>query len=204
MFAAAAADADECISLLCNAGAVVDSANTHGVTPLQIAAVKNNERSLHLLLSLGADVALADDAGNTALHKAARSDAAGAIDALLAHVGGGYKAASSAGGEGGSHNGARHAGARTAHAPAQRWWRRPRLPPPREPRRAHARRDGDARRRAGCRVSADEGGARRGAARSRGRVRSRRSSASPSARGARRPRACAEGCAEAVRGCLAS
>ena len=69
MFAAAAANADECISLLCNAGAAVDSANTHGVTPLQIAAVKNNERSLHLLLSLGADVALADDAGNTALHK---------------------------------------------------------------------------------------------------------------------------------------
>lgn len=65
---AVASDNPEIVTLLINAGAIIDAQDEQSKTPLHIATASNKTKMVELLLSLGANTELKDNEGRTALH----------------------------------------------------------------------------------------------------------------------------------------
>ena len=70
--------------MLVRAGANVKAANRYGATPLWLASVNGNARTMAMLLEAGADASAANAEGETALMVAARTGKPDAVSALLA------------------------------------------------------------------------------------------------------------------------
>jgi hypothetical protein len=82
---AVSGNAADCVNALLTAGADVDLPNGAGTTPLMLAASAGNVKLVDLLLAHGAQATVADPAGCTALHFAARRPGnSQACDRLLA------------------------------------------------------------------------------------------------------------------------
>jgi ankyrin repeat protein len=77
------ANAVLCCRLLVKGGADVDARDEHGNSPLLLAAAAGNAALCKALVSLDASLTLANDAGGTALHVAARHGHDGVVQLLL-------------------------------------------------------------------------------------------------------------------------
>lgn len=78
-------DRCECVAVLLANGADVNCRAKRKLTPLHIAASRNNVKSLKLLIAAGADVSATTDAGETAAAYATRYGADDAVSMLEAH-----------------------------------------------------------------------------------------------------------------------
>jgi ankyrin repeat protein len=79
----AALDNPEACALLADAGASLDIQDSHGMTPLHLAAKRNRGDICALLIERGANALSRDAIGRTPLHYAVRFGAADAIEALV-------------------------------------------------------------------------------------------------------------------------
>ncbi len=64
-------ECDKVLRMLLDAGADVNAADKHGVTPIYKAAESRSAKAVRMLLDAGADVRAADKHGVTPLNKAA-------------------------------------------------------------------------------------------------------------------------------------